>query len=386
MLLHNAFDLYRFRAFAEGEARDRPEGRAWMLCRSGAAGMQRLGAGTWSGDINTTFTTFEAQPLLGLGLAMSGVPYFGTDIGGFYPNRLDGELYARWFQFGAFSPIFRAHGWVWREHLPWAHGPEVEAICKKYLELRMRLLPYIYGLAWQAHTHGLPLMRPLVLAYPDDPNVWELGSQYLFGPDLLVAPVTRAGATHWPVYLPAGTWYDFWTGERHEGGQSVSVETPLQTVPLFARGGSIIPLGPVVQRADERPLDDLTLLVYPGAPGACTLYEDDGATQAYRDGQYAVTEARSSFDDGVVRVTVSAARGEYAGQPGTRDLTVRVRWTGRPADVQAVRGGQPVALAMRSGHPSESAGGYWLYEESGWVAVYLPTVDRHQAVSIQLMP
>ena len=131
----------------------------------------------------------------------------------------------------------------------------------------MRLLPYIYTLAWEAHTRGLPLMRPLALDYPDDPNVWELGSQYLLGPDLLVAPVTRAGATHWPVYLPAGGWYDFWTGERYEGGQSVSVATPLETVPLFARGGSIIPLGPVMQRTDERPLDDLTLLVYPGASG-----------------------------------------------------------------------------------------------------------------------
>src|SRR4029079_5984631 len=115
--------------------------RAWMLCRSGAAGMQALGAGTWSGDINTTFTTFEAQVLLRLGLAMSAAPYFGTDIGGFYPNALDGELYTRWFQFGAFSPIFRAHGWVWREHLPWAHRPEVEAICPRDLELRMRRVP-----------------------------------------------------------------------------------------------------------------------------------------------------------------------------------------------------------------------------------------------------
>ena len=160
-------------------------------------------------------------------------------------------------------------------------------------------------------------MRPLALEHPADPNVWELGSQYLFGPDLLVAPVTRSGASHWPVYLPAGTWYDFWTGERYEGGQSVSVATPLETVPLFARGGSIIPLGPVMQRTDERPLDDLTLLVYPGAPGACAIYEDDGATQAFRDGQHALTEVRSSFDDGVVRVEVGAVTGQYAGQPPT---------------------------------------------------------------------
>ena len=177
VLMHNAFDLYRFRAFAEGEMRDRSDGRPWMLCRSGTAGMQRLGAASWSGDINTTFTTFEAQVTLGLNLAMSGVPYWGTDIGGFFPSALTGELYTRWFQFGAFCPLFRAHGWELERHFPWAHGPEVEAIVRRYMEWRMRLLPYLYSLAWEAHTRGVPLMRPLPLHYPTDPNVWELGYQ-----------------------------------------------------------------------------------------------------------------------------------------------------------------------------------------------------------------
>jgi alpha-glucosidase (family GH31 glycosyl hydrolase) len=375
LLLHNAFDLYRFRAFADGEAEDRPDGRTWMLCRSGAAGMQRLGAGTWSGDINTTFTTFEAQILLGLGLAMSGVPYFGTDIGGFYPNALNGELYARWFQFGAFAPIFRAHGWVWREHLPWAHGPEVEAICRRYGELRMRLLPYLYTVAWQAHTRGLPLMRPLAMEYPDDPNVWELGRQYLFGPDLLVAPVTRAGATHWPVYLPAGLWYDFWTGERYEGGQAISVETPLDTMPLFARGGAIIPMGPVMQRTDERPLDDLTLLVYPGnstQSGACILYEDDGATRDHQRGQFALTEIRSSFADGSAVVEIGEASGEYAGQPAVRDLTVCL-WAERaPSEVSVRRGGRPDDAAS------------WQFENPCWIRVSVPRVDRLDNVFVQV--
>lgn len=384
LLLHNAFDLYRFTAFAEGEARDRPDGRAWMLCRSGAAGMQRLGAGTWSGDINTTFTTFEAQVLLGLGLAMSGVPYFGTDIGGFYPNALDGELYARWFQFGAFSPIFRAHGWVWREHLPWAHGPEVEAICRRYLELRMRLLPYLYTAAWQAHTGGLPLMRPLAMEYPDDPNVWELGRQYLFGPDLLVAPVTRAGATHWPVYLPRGDWYDFWTGERHEGGRAISVETPLDTIPLFARGGAIVPLGPTMQRTDERPLDDLTLLVYPGASGALTLYEDDGATRAHQRGERALTEIRSSFEGGAAVIEIGAVQGKYAGQSAARDLTVRL-WSGRrPSTVRVTRAGQTSAIAESSVEAAAGAVASWWFDVPTWVQVRLPQVGTSEAVSVRV--
>jgi alpha-glucosidase (family GH31 glycosyl hydrolase) len=386
VLLHNAFDLYRFRAFADGEARDRPDGRAWMLCRSGAAGMQRLGAASWSGDINTTFTTFEAQVTLGLNLAMSGVPYWGTDIGGFYPAALDGELYARWFQFAAFCPLFRAHGWELHRHLPWAHGPEVEAICRRYLELRMRLLPYLYSLAWRAHTRGLPLMRPLALDHPDDPRVWELGSQYLLGPDLLVAPVTRAGATHWPVYLPAGSWYDFWTGERHEGGRSIPVATPLDTVPLFARGGGVIPLGPVMQRTDEHPLDDLSLLVYPGASGACTIYEDDGATQAYRAGQRALSEVRSSFDDGVVRVEVGAVTGAYAGQPPTRDLTVRVWSRDRPGRVRVRRGDREADVGAGSARPAGEPGASWWYDPPTWVHVRVPRVDRTESVTIQLSP
>ena len=203
-LLHNIYDRFRHEAFAEGEAADRPDQRVFLLCRSGAAGMQRFGATCWSGDINNDFATLEAQIPLGLNTGLSGVPYWGTDVGGFFhPIPESGELYARWFQLGAFSPIFRSHGWVWREHVPWAHGSEVEAICRQYAELRYRLLPYTYTLAWQAHVLGLPLMRPLVLNYPDDPRVWGLGHQFLWGDDLLVAPVTREGATD-VARLPAG--------------------------------------------------------------------------------------------------------------------------------------------------------------------------------------
>lgn len=384
VLLHNTFDLYRFKSFFDGEERDRPGGRPWMLCRSGAAGMQRLGAASWSGDINTTFTTFEAQVLLGIGLAMSGVPYWGTDIGGFYPNSLDGELYTRWFQFGAFCPLFRAHGWELERHFPWAHGPEVEGIVRRYMEWRMRLLPFLYSLAWEAHTRGLPLMRPLALHYPTDPNVWELGYQYLLGADLLVAPVTRAGGAAWPVYLPAGDWFDFWTGERQVGGRAISVATPLDTVPVFVRGGAIIPLGPVMQRTDERPLDVLTLVVYPGGPGALSLYEDDGATQAYRGGQHALTEIRSSFDDGVVRVDVSAVTGEYDGQPAARDLTVRVWTAGRPWRVQVTRDGRLVDVQAVATEPDAAPGASWWYEEPTWAAVRLAQVSRLERVTVEL--
>ena len=219
--LHNIYDLLRHRAFAEGRRRDRPDQRVFLLCRSGAAGMQRFGASCWSGDINNDFATLEAQIPLGLNTAMSGIPYWGTDVGGFFhPIPETGELYARWFQLGAFSPIFRSHGWVWREHVPWAHGSEVEAICRMR-SCAMGCSPT--PTPWPGRlTLGLPLMRPLVMNFPDDPRVWGLGHQFLWGDDLLVAPVTRAGATAWPVYLPAGGWYDFWTGARHEPAASRS--------------------------------------------------------------------------------------------------------------------------------------------------------------------
>jgi len=384
VLLHNVFDLMRFRAFAEGEARDRPEGRAWMLCRSGAAGMQRLGAASWTGDINTTFTTFAAQIPFGLNMAMSGVPFWGTDIGGFYPAALDGELYARWFQFGAFCPLFRSHGWDVRRHLPWAHGPEVEAICRRYIELRMRLLPYLYSLAWQAHTTGQPLMRPLVYHFPDDPNVWELGSQYLLGENLLVAPVTRPGATHWPVYLPAGDWYDFWTGQHFEGGRSVSVATPLDTLPLFVRGGSIIPLGPVMQRSDERPLDELTLLVHPGPPAAALLYEDDGRSQLYRAGQHALTELRATLDGDILHVQVGEANGWYDGQPRARSLHVQIRLTSVPQSVAVQRGGVDVPARPWRAGPSDDTTVTWRFEYPSTCWVRVPQVSREDTVSIQM--
>lgn len=386
-LLHNTFDLLRFTAFADGEARDRPNGRPWMLCRSGAAGMQRLGAASWSGDVNTTFTTLEAQVPLGLGLAMSGVPYWGTDIGGFFPAALDGELYARWFQFGAFCPLFRAHGWEWRRHLPWAHGPEIEAICRRYAELRLRLLPYLYSLAWEAHTRGLPLMRPLAFHYPSDPNVWELGSQFLLGSDLLVAPVTRAGAAHWSVYLPAGDWYDFWTGGRVHGGKSVFAASPLETIPLFARGGSIIPLGPTMQRTDERPLDDLTLLVYPGAPGETgesVLYEDDGRSQEYRAGRHAVTTVRATFAEDGVQVELGPTTGEYPGQAVARDVTVRIWQATAPTVVRVLRDGSPVEVATSSAGAAATARAAWRHDPPSWCHVRVGGVRRDEAMSIQV--
>ncbi len=366
-LLHNIYDRLRHEAFAEGEAADRPEQRVFLLCRSGAAGMQRLGATCWSGDVNNDFRTLEAQVPLGLNTGLSGVPYWGTDVGGFFhPIPETGELYARWFQLGAFSPIFRSHGWVWREHVPWAHGPRVEAICRQYAELRYRLLPYTYTLAWQAHTLGLPLMRPLVMNYPDDPRVWGLGQQFLWGDDLLVAPVTREGATAWPVYVPAGAWYDFWTGERHEGPGGLTVEAPLERLPLLVRAGAILPMGPVVQHTGERPLDDVTLRIYPEGASRFELYEDDGRSHAYRRGQYALTTFECATDRGAVTVRIGAAVGDRSVVPAGRRYRLELRMD--PPATVITDGLGP--LPRRAG-PDESGAGWWV-NTRGFVGVRLP--------------
>jgi alpha-glucosidase (family GH31 glycosyl hydrolase) len=375
-VLHNLYDRLRHQAFAEGEAADRPGQRVFLLCRSGAAGMQRFGASCWSGDINHDFATLEAQVPLGLNTGLSGVPYWGTDIGGFFhPIPETGELYARWFQLGAFSPIFRSHGWVWREHVPWAHGPEVESICRRYAELRYRLLPYTYSLAWQARTLGLPLMRPLVLNYPDDPRVWSLGHQFLWGDDLLVAPVTREGATQWPVYLPAGRWHDFWTGERYEGPAGVTLPAPLDRLPLLVRGGAILPLGPVVQHTGERPLDEVTLLIYPEGASRFELYEDDGRSNGYLEGRHALTAIECAAAAGEVAVRIGEPAGDRAVVPAGRRYLLRLRMS-PPARVAVDGHGE---LPRRAG-PEPGGAGWWVDAE-GFTRVRLP--DRPAAVTVR---
>ena len=367
-LLHNIYDRFRHEAFADGEVTARPDQRVFLLCRSGAAGMQRFGSTCWSGDINNDFATLEAQIPLGLNTGLSGVPYWGTDVGGFFhPVPETGELYARWFQLGAFSPIFRSHGWVWREHVPWAHGEEVEAICREYAELRYRLLPYTYTLAWQAHTLGLPLMRPLVLNYPDDPRVWGLGHQFLWGDDLLVAPVTREGARAWPVYLPEGGWYDFWSGTRYDGPSGITLDAPLDRLPLLVRAGAIVPMGPVVQHTGERPLDEITLLIYPDGASSFELYEDDGRSNAYRRGHHALTRFECAATSTGITVRIGDPIGARSIVPASRRYLVRLRIDGATAVTVEGLG----ELPRRAGPGQDGAG--WWQDGHGFVTIHPPT-------------
>jgi alpha-glucosidase (family GH31 glycosyl hydrolase) len=296
--------LARHRMYYEGPLNSSPDERPWNLQRNGAPGMARDGGWIWSGDINSSWNTFAAQVKVGINSSLSLSPFWGTDIGGFFPSanhEFTGELYARWFEFAAFCPSFRSHGRTWRLHEPWGwntgetgpvesrpapdpselHNAEVEPVCKKYLDLRYQLMPYTYTITREARDTGLPLMRALWLHYPNDAEAVKLGSEYLWGRDLLVAPVTEKAATSRRVYLPAGNWFDWWTNEKVSGKQWIDRPVDLATMPIYVRAGAIIPVDPIRQYVSEPVDGPTTLKIFPGADGDFTMYDDDGESPKY---------------------------------------------------------------------------------------------------------
>ena len=310
--LDAASRLTRNRMYWEGPQLDRPNERPYALHRNGYAGMQRYASFLWSGDVYSTWETLKTHIPNAVNTALSGIPYWGTDIGGFVPTKeFTAELYLRWFQFGAFCTLFRCHGRTWKLRLPWGwdtgdpgpveissyggaaipdasqlHNPRVEPICRKYLELRYRMMPYLYSAVRECSLTGMPIMRALWLHYPDDPLAVARDDEYLWGRDILVAPVCEQGASTRQVYLPRGDWYDFWTGERTEGGREITRAVDLETLPLFVRAGAIVPLGPVKQYCDQEVEGPLSVTIYPGADGSFLLYEDDGKSFDYRKGEW----------------------------------------------------------------------------------------------------
>jgi len=341
--------LARIRMYWEGMQRHRPGERPFALHRNGYAGMARYAPFLWSGDVYTTWETLRTHVSVAINTGLSGIPYWGTDIGGFVPTpEYTGELHVRWFQFGAFCPLFRAHGRTWHLRLPWGwntgelghdeiasyrggagnpdpselHNARVEPICRKYLELRYRLMPYLYTAVRETHDTGLPLMRSLWLHHPGDRVAAARGDEYLWGRDVLVAPVVEPGATRRDLYLPAGAWWDFWTEERAEGGREVGRSVDLETLPLYVRAGAVLPLGPVKQHTAE-PVDaPLTLVVYPGADGGGSLYEDDGVSFGYREGEW--TRTLFEWDDAARRLVLRLAEGSRPPEPRARRVQVRV--------------------------------------------------------------
>jgi alpha-glucosidase (family GH31 glycosyl hydrolase) len=325
--------LARYRMYSQGLLASRPGIRPWSLVRNGHPGMAQWGAWMWSGDVSSTWHSLEAQIAVGLNAGISLTPYWGSDIGGFIVTpELTGELYARWIQFAAFTPSFRGHGQAWRLRLPWGweapdfsgevprHAPEaslanpaITAIAKAAIELRYRLLPYHYTLAWEARARGLPLMRPLWLHHPEDPASRACVDTYTWGRDLLVAPVYLPGAVAREVPLPPGRWYDWWTGVPVEGGRTIRRPVDLATLPLYARAGAIIPLDPVRQYTAEPVDEPTTLRIYTGADGAFTLYEDDGASLDYQAGQASGLALR--WRDGDRRLSLAPSADPALAQP-----------------------------------------------------------------------
>jgi alpha-glucosidase (family GH31 glycosyl hydrolase) len=319
-ILPTASRLVRNRMYWDGGRLTEPGKRPFALHRNCYAGIQRWGW-LWSGDTFSTWKTLETQIMMGINAGLSGVPYWGTDIGGFVPTKeFTAELFVRWFQFGAFCPSFRCHGRTWQLRRPWGwntgsygpsemgtdaasilprpedlHNAAVEPICRRYLNTRSQLMPYLYSAAWETHTTGIPLIRSLGLSFPDDALAWAAADAYLFGPGLLVAPVFEPAATQRKVYLPAGGWYDFWTGKRIEESGVVSVPVTLEDMPLFVRAGSILPTGPVKQYVSEPSTEQVRLTIYPGADGSFQLYDDDGISFSYKHGEFALVDLK--WDD-----------------------------------------------------------------------------------------
>jgi alpha-D-xyloside xylohydrolase len=314
----NAYPLEHSRGIYEGWRSIGPNNkRVYVLTRSGWAGQQRYAAGCWSGDIGSTFAVFAAQIPGGLSFAISGMPYWTTDIGGTaVPNE---ELFTRWFQFGAFCPTFRIHGPAPRELYGSQWSNQGKANMLVVDQLRYRLMPYIYSLAWQVTSAGYTIMRPMVFDFQNDANVYGIKDQFMFGPALLVNPVTAAGATSRSVYLPSGTWYDFWAGSTVTGGSKMMANAPLSQMPLYVRAGSILPMGPIIQYATQS-IDPLEIRVYKGQDATFTLYEDEGDTYDYESGKYSTI--KFSWSESANQLTIGALAGSYAGMPTTRTFNV----------------------------------------------------------------
>jgi alpha-D-xyloside xylohydrolase len=327
----NVYPLFHAGGVSEGQQAASDKKRVFILSRSAYAGAQRYGVTAWSGDVLSDWVTFHRQIAAGLNYAISGMPYWTTDIGGFISggNLNDPkfrELFVRWFQFGAFSPVFRVHGTRNPdENELWSYGPEAEKILVDYDTLRYRLMPYIYSEAWQVTDHHSTLMRPLVMDWREDVEAQNTGDEYLFGPALLVSPVYTEGATTRTVYLPKAIWYDFWTGDRVEGGKRIEADAPLNKLPLFVRAGSMVPLGPAMEWSTEKPADPLEVRVYAGADGDFTLYEDENDGYAYTKGAHATIALH--WDDAGKTLTLGAREGSFQGMLAKR--TFRVVLVGR---------------------------------------------------------
>lgn len=345
--VRNAYALQSNKGVYEHQRATTSDKRVFAMTRSGFIGQQRYATASWSGDIDVSWEAFKKQIPAGLNFSLCGIPYWNTDIGGWspwqYPNGIKDpayhELHVRWLQFGVFSGIMRSHKtgfpvevYLFGEKGDWAYDVQV-----KYINLRYRLLPYIYSTMWNI-TQGGSLMRALPMDFPSDKNVYDMSGEYMFGKSILVSPVTDSLYTKRtpqgtivtlnkiksvPVYLPQGeTWYDFWTNEKLEGGKSIIRAVPIDIIPLYIKAGSILPMGPFVQYATEKKWDNLEFRIYPGKDGEFTLYEDEFDNYNYEKGYY--TTIKFKWDDSSKTLTISDRAGKYNGMLKNRKFKVTI--------------------------------------------------------------
>lgn len=321
----NAYSLLDTAAVYQGQRGASDQKRVFILSRSAFAGSQRNAVTAWSGDINSDWFSFRRQIPAGLNFAVSGIPYWTTDIGGFVlGNPTDPafrELFIRWFQYATFNPILRVHGTRKPdENELWSYGPDAQNILVNFDRLRYRMLPYIYSLAWKTTSESYTPMRPLVMDFRDDPRAQNIGDQFMYGPAFLVNPVTEPQAETRAVYLPHANWYDFWTGSLVHGGQMINAITPLDHLPIYVRAGSIVPLGPDKEWSTQKASDPIELRVYGGADGDFTIYEDENDNYNYEKGVYATTPLH--WDDAAKTLTIGERKGQFPGMLETRTFRV----------------------------------------------------------------
>ena len=315
----NVFALNEARATYEGLTRLRPNDRPYIITRAAYAGIQRYST-MWTGDNTATWDALTLSIPMFETLGLSGEPFVGADVGGFI-GRTEPELMTRWYEVGFLTPFCRNHAQRDAyDHEPWRFGKEYEDIIRKYLKLRYRLLPFLYTALEDAHKTGVPMFRALLLNYQSDYNTLSIDDEFMVGADLLAAPILKPAVTGRLVYLPEGTWIDYWTGKQFTGGRTIAVEAPLETVPLFVRGGAIIPMGPEMNYVGEKPIDPVSFEIYPDAAGraAGSLYEDDGVSPAYASG--VVRRTTIAYASG--EISVSEPGGSYQPKPRNFVFTI----------------------------------------------------------------
>lgn len=348
--VRNAFPLMTVGGVFQHQRAFDSSKRIFILTRSAFAGQQRYGANTWSGDVTSSWNALRNQISAGLNFSLCGIPYWNSDIGGFFLTRFRRkledpeyrELYVRWLEFGAFTPMMRSHGTdAPREIYQFgAKGNKYYDAIEKYINIRYRFLPYIYSTSWDVTANQSSMMRALVMDFPKDKNALDINDEFMFGKSLLVSPVTKAMYIKPSVngrdtiqvedfstvksketYLPASTeWFDFWTGEKLPGGKKVNKETPIDIIPLYVKAGSIIPIGPGVQYAEEKKWDNLELRIYQGANGEFVLYEDENDNYNYEKGIHSTITFR--WDDAKKILTISDRKGSFPGMLDNRKFNI----------------------------------------------------------------